>query len=86
MLLGLRPESIRLADAGLPASVVALEYLGADSILLCEAAGQRLSVRAAGSCGVTAGTDVHLTWDAADQHLFDVRGRRIDTAVPGRPA
>ena len=84
-LLGLRPEDIRLDDAGLPATVVAIEYLGADSLVLCEVAGQRLAVRVADVPEVTAGAHVHLNWNSEDQHLFDSRGQRIDPVDSGAP-
>jgi sn-glycerol 3-phosphate transport system ATP-binding protein len=82
-LLGLRPETIRLAAAGLLATVVAVEYLGADSIVLCDVAGQRLAVRVAGVPEVTAGAQVHLNWNGADQHLFDGCGQRADPVATG---
>jgi sn-glycerol 3-phosphate transport system ATP-binding protein len=85
-LLGLRPEAIRLAEAGVPATVAAVEYMGADSIVLCDVAGQRLAVRAAGVPDVAAGAQVNLAWDRGDAHLFDARGERIDAAALGRAA
>ena len=35
LVLGVRPEKISLADSGLPADVLGLEYLGADSLIAC---------------------------------------------------
>ena len=34
---GIRPEDLRLADAGIPAVVKHAEYLGADTVLACAA-------------------------------------------------
>ena len=84
--LGLRPENIRLAPTGLPATVVAVEYLGADSLVLCDVFGQRLAVRVAGMADAVAGAKVHLDWDVADQHLFDGGGQRVSPAALERAA
>jgi sn-glycerol 3-phosphate transport system ATP-binding protein len=82
--LGLRPEAIRLAEAGVPATVAAIEYMGADSILLCDVAAQRITVRVPGVPAVTAGAQVKLAWDRDDAHLFDARGERIVPGAVGR--
>jgi sn-glycerol 3-phosphate transport system ATP-binding protein len=78
--IGVRPETLRLADAGVPATVAAVEYLGADSIVLCEVAGQRIALRVSGASPVTIGDAVHLGWRAEDTHLYDGGGQRV--AVP----
>jgi len=76
-LLGVRPESLRLADAGLPATVATVEYLGADSIVLCDAGGQRIALRVAGATALTAGSAVRLAWRGEDTHLFAADGSRL---------
>jgi sn-glycerol 3-phosphate transport system ATP-binding protein len=82
-LLGVRPEEIRIApDAergGLEARVQSVEYLGADSILICAAAGQTLAVRAPGRVERAPGARVHLVWAEDAAHVFDAEtGRRRD--------
>jgi sn-glycerol 3-phosphate transport system ATP-binding protein len=78
LLLGVRPEDIRLVEgAGLPARVAAVEYLGADSIVLCEAGGQALAVRAQGRVALAPGAPASLAWAPEAMHLFDAAtGRR----------
>ena len=45
LAIGVRPESVRVATAGLPASVVAAEYLGADTQIEARVGEQTLMVR-----------------------------------------
>jgi sn-glycerol 3-phosphate transport system ATP-binding protein len=75
--LGVRPESIHLADFGLPAVVSTVEYLGADSIVLCEASGQRVALRVDGATDLTSGCPVRLSWRSEDTHLFGADDRRL---------
>ena len=75
---GVRPELIQLASTGLPATVTAIEYLGADSLIECRVGEAVLMVRAAGKSSVRRGETVHLQWDNAAVHWFDLSsGRRI---------
>jgi ABC-type sugar transport system ATPase subunit len=76
---GIRPEALRLAATGLPARVTHAEYLGADTILACEAGdGVRLLARLPGRTTLAPGALVHLAADPADIHLFDAAtGRRL---------
>ena len=80
LLLGVRPEDIRLADAGgLKVQVAAVEYLGADSILTCAAGLEMLAVRCHGRFGASPGAFVSLGWAAEAVHVFDASsGRRRD--------
>jgi sn-glycerol 3-phosphate transport system ATP-binding protein len=72
LLLGVRPEEIRLAsDGGLRATVANVEYLGADSILTCAVGAQTLAVRAAGRVEQPVGAPVHLAWSKDAVHVFD---------------
>lgn len=82
--LGVRPEQMRVcapAD-GLPARVVAVEYLGAESLLVCEAGADAASVRfvlrASGGGLPRRGDSVGLGWQPGALHGFDRdSGRRI---------
>jgi sn-glycerol 3-phosphate transport system ATP-binding protein len=81
--LGVRPEHLRLTapDAGLPVRVDAIEYLGAESMLVCAHGASRIVVRQAGRARVAAGDPVGLAWQAADEHHFDSEsGHRIALA------
>ena len=77
LLLGVRPEDIVLARAGgVPVRVVSVEYLGADSIIVCAAADQQLAVRAQGRVELPVGTVASATWLPAAVHLFDAASSR----------
>jgi sn-glycerol 3-phosphate transport system ATP-binding protein len=77
LAVGVRPETIRLVDAGLPAKVVAVEYLGSDTQIETRAAEETIMVRVAGRTPAKAGDTVHLWWTPDDAHWFDASsGRR----------
>jgi len=77
LMLGVRPEKITLADSGPTAEVISLEYLGADSLIACRLAGQEATIRLSGKVRLEPGERIHLSWPAAESHLFDSRsGRR----------
>ncbi|MEX2222583.1 MAG: ABC transporter ATP-binding protein [Candidatus Rokuibacteriota bacterium] len=79
LLLGVRPEDLRLASEGVGASVTSVEYLGADSILTCAVGSQILAVRAPGRVGLPPGAPVRLSWSPAATHVFDAQsGSRRD--------
>ena len=77
LVLGVRPEKISLADGGLPADVLGLEYLGADSLIACKVGNREWIIRESGKIQLSAGARVHLTWPAAETHWFQSRtGKR----------
>jgi len=78
-LAGIRPESLRLSDSGIPATVLHAEYLGADTVVACTTGdGIRLLARLPGRAVITDGALVRFAADAADFHLFDAAtGRRL---------
>ncbi len=85
LLLGVRPEHVRLADSGgLPAEVLDCEYHGADSVVNCWVGGQLLALRVPGRAHLSRGAAVRLAWSAGDVHLFDERSgvRREEAARP----
>jgi sn-glycerol 3-phosphate transport system ATP-binding protein len=79
-LLGVRPEDVRLSETGtVAARVVAVEYLGADSIVTCAAGAETIAVRAPGRVELAEGTAVRLAWSPDTVHLFEAAsGRRLD--------
>lgn len=83
LCFGVRPEHVRLAEAGEPATVVSSEYLGADTILNCQLKAQSLLVRVPGKPDVSDGSVVHLTWEPGNVHIFDKASgiRRKDVAI-----
>ncbi|HWP72937.1 MAG TPA: ABC transporter ATP-binding protein, partial [Methylomirabilota bacterium] len=89
-LLGVRPEDIRVLDAKEPGAVEALvrsiEYLGADSILMCAIGRQALAVRAPGRVALAPGAPVSLAWARDAAHVFDAEtGRRRDDVAADSP-
>jgi len=71
LMLGVRPEKITLADSGPTAEVISLEYLGADSLIACRLAGREATIRLSGKVRLEPGERIHLSWPAAESHLFD---------------
>ncbi|MGH7399362.1 MAG: ABC transporter ATP-binding protein [Candidatus Rokuibacteriota bacterium] len=79
LLLGVRPEALRMTGEGLAVTVKSVEYLGADSILTCAVGSQTLAVRASGRVGLPPGAPVRLSWSPEAAHVFDARsGSRRD--------
>jgi sn-glycerol 3-phosphate transport system ATP-binding protein len=77
LLLGVRPEDVVLAPAGgVPVRVVSVEYLGADSIIVCAAGPQQLAVRAQGRVELPVGAVASATWAPDTMHLFDAASSR----------
>jgi len=77
LIVGVRPEKISLADTGLAAEVLSLEYLGADSLVACRIGECELIVRQNGRVKLSAGERIHMTWPKAESHFFEARsGRR----------
>jgi sn-glycerol 3-phosphate transport system ATP-binding protein len=83
-LLGIRPEALRLADAGMPARVISAEYLGADTVVACAVGEGRVLARLAGKIDLAEHAAIHLSFDRDALHLFDATsGRAI--AIPDNP-
>ncbi|WP_273786406.1 ABC transporter ATP-binding protein [Brucella intermedia] len=80
LLLGLRPEEIRVAEEGrVKAFIEAIEYHGADSILECRVGDQSLQVRIEGVRRLNRGDTVGLTWAQSAVHVFDeAEGHRVE--------
>ena len=78
LAVGIRPESVQIAPAGLPGSVVAAEYLGADTQIETRVGEETLIVRRAGKFSFIAGETVCLAWAPSDAHWFDATsGHRL---------
>ena len=79
LAVGIRPEVVRLDEAGIPARVVAAEFLGADTLIEARVGENSLIVRRPGRVQVQAGEAVGLTWNSRDEHWFDLSSdRRVD--------
>jgi sn-glycerol 3-phosphate transport system ATP-binding protein len=78
LAIGVRPEAARLGS-GVPATVAAVEYLGADTLIDTRIGDQSFIVRLPGRAGVNVGDNVRIGWDTAAPHWFDLSTqRRID--------
>jgi sn-glycerol 3-phosphate transport system ATP-binding protein len=78
LLGGIRPESLSIGQQGIPARVDYAEYLGADTVVVCQAGEGSMLVRLPGRVLVTPGADVRLVSNAP-LHLFDAKsGARIE--------
>ena len=86
--LGIRPENIRIGDTGLPVSVVAADYMGAETILRLKHGQQILMARIGGRSMTKVGDELRITWQAGDIHLFDENGlrRQSEQASSSSPA
>ncbi|MDB5592090.1 ABC transporter ATP-binding protein [Enterovirga sp.] len=71
LLLGIRPEAVRLDPAGLPAEVVAAEYLGADTLVETRLGGSPFVARFAGRVEARTGDVLRLGWGPEAAHWFD---------------
>ncbi len=64
--LAVRPHHVRIATAGLPATVVCLDYLGAMTRVTVQTAENRMILDVADHGGLEPGTEIHVAWDWAD--------------------
>ena len=71
LAIGIRPEAVRIESEGVPAEIVAAEYLGADTLLETRLGGASFVARTPGRVEAKAGETVHLAWTPADAHWFD---------------
>jgi sn-glycerol 3-phosphate transport system ATP-binding protein len=79
LAVGIRPEAVRIDTEGLPARVVAAEFLGADTLIETRIEGHPFIVRRPGRATARPGETIHLAWDPAQAHWFDLSSvRRID--------
>ena len=71
VVVGLRPERVHFADAGLPGRLSLLEPTGPDTYAFVDTPMGAMVLRVAGQVAQRVGDNVHLRWDAADLHVFD---------------
>ncbi len=73
LAVGIRPEMTELADAGIAADVVAVEYLGADTLVETRIDGQPFIVRRPGKVRAATGERVHIRLSQSAVHWFDLK-------------
>ena len=85
--VGIRPEHISIAPAGvtastLPAQVQAVEHLGSESYLHCElSSGELLTVRVNGETEIVPDQRIRLYFDPKFLHAFDSNGENLRRMV-----
>ncbi|MCB1761505.1 MAG: ABC transporter ATP-binding protein [Gammaproteobacteria bacterium] len=79
-LLGVRPEKIRIAERGLAVEVVAVDYMGAETVLRLRHKAHALMARIDGRAEAAPGDRLNVAWDAGDVHWFDQNGSRLGGA------
>jgi multiple sugar transport system ATP-binding protein len=88
VVVGLRPESVELASDGIPATVEAVEELGADAYVFCSAwldqkVETRLVARVDGRRPPERGTRIALLPRREEAHFFDAEtGARLELGGP----
>ena len=85
LVLGVRPEHVQLNDAdgqGLPAQVIATEYLGTTQIVTLKSDHGDIKARTAASTSVAVGENLRLGFDVRTLSLFDAsHGKVIPSAL-----
>ena len=76
--LGVRPEDVRLGEGGTAARVLAVENLGAETVLLLEAEGRNLHAFLSAGETLGPGDDVTVSVRPGATLFFDAEGRRIE--------
>jgi sn-glycerol 3-phosphate transport system ATP-binding protein len=77
--VGIRPEAARIDPAGVPVSVAAVEYLGADTLIDTRIADQSFILRVPGRAPAAVGDMLTIAWDPSAAHWFDLSTQcRID--------
>jgi sn-glycerol 3-phosphate transport system ATP-binding protein len=79
LLLGVRPEHVRLGAEGIAVRIESVEYLGADSLVACRVGTELLTARLPGQVALERGSEAKLAWAPDAVHLFDAaNGLRIE--------
>jgi multiple sugar transport system ATP-binding protein len=78
MTVGVRPEHIDVvAEGGIPARLVAIEPTGAETLLMADAAGTKVTVVTKARLALAPGDPIRLAPDVSKQLCFDADGRRM---------
>ena len=74
-LIGVRPEAVGISSSGLPATIVAVEFLGADTLIETRLGDHPFVVRTPGKATVAQGQTIHVEWLGSDAHGFDTKAQ-----------
>ncbi|SDH61424.1 ABC transporter ATP-binding protein [Bosea robiniae] len=76
LAVGIRPEMVEITERGIAADVVAVEYLGSDTLLETRIDGHSFIVKRPGKVRATAGEPVYITLSQSALHWFDQASER----------
>ena len=79
--VGARPETVEIAGEGIAADVVAVEYLGADTLVETRIGGHGFILRRPGKVRAAAGEQIYIKLSQSALHWFDQSTER--RVVPG---
>jgi sn-glycerol 3-phosphate transport system ATP-binding protein len=82
--IGVRPEHVQVAPTGLPVTLSAADYLGAETVLRLTHGQQALFAKIDGHHRYKPGEQLHVSWPERAVHCFGADGLRI--GVPERAA
>lgn len=79
IIVGVRPEHIRLSGTGeMEGTVAVYEMLGADALVYLESEGKKYDLKVSADIPVKTGDKIRVTFDMERVHLFDrIRENRI---------
>jgi sn-glycerol 3-phosphate transport system ATP-binding protein len=80
LAIGIRPEQVEIGEGGVGADIVAVEYLGADTLVETRIAGEPFIVRRPGRVQGAPGERIGLILPTGAAHWFDLTSEaRIET-------
>lgn len=71
VILGIRPESLEIADQGLLGTVELVEHTGLDTLALVRVGKEQIRFLSRGRTPLAVGDSVHLAVDTQKLHVFD---------------
>ncbi len=86
--LGVRPSSFLQSDAddALPMPVILSEYIGSQSVVICDFGGERISIEVNSAAPVKVGEVIKFSVKEDEIHLFDPNTGATLLSAPGTPA
>ena len=76
--MGIRPEKIRFSQSGLSVEVLAVDYMGAETVVKVKHGAALILARIEGRPNVFQGEHLNIEWNDQDVHFFDQQGDRIE--------
>ena len=80
-LVGVRPENIEISGSfGIKVQITAIEYLGADTLILGRSGQQSITLTVKGKTRLLIGDHIRLAWHPEHTHLFNAKtGKRMES-------